>query len=242
MVSITVKFHGNPEAYTFDVPAHTTILDIKKRIGKQFQRDTIDFRLSAFGIHLPNEKTLDYYGKTDGDNVVIHALPIYYDMKQRGKFGNVMNNLKQKTPRVNNENTGPNYMNINNLQYGGAVIENITFVLITGQRFTISLDENTSIPDTKQAVIDTMNSLGINNGFTAETIHLQLKNGVALDTSQSLNNYFIDKTSIIHVHYIFRRPNTKTPNNQTKNNKNKKNNKKSPLNNNKSRKNNKRAV
>jgi hypothetical protein len=240
MVSITAMFLGNPEAYTFDVPASTTILDIKKRIGKHFQRDTIDFRLSAFGIHLPNEKTLDDYGKTDGDNVVIHALPIYYDMKQRGKFGNVMNNLKQTTPRLNNTYTGPNYMNINN-QYGGAVIENITFVLITGQRFTISLDENTSIPDTKQAVIDKMNSLGINNGFTAQTIRLQLKNGVALDDSQSLNNYSIDKTSIIHVHYIFRRPNTKKPNNQTKNNKNK-NNKKSPLNNNKSRKNNKRAV
>jgi hypothetical protein len=108
-----------------------------------------------------------------------------------------MYNLANETRSIKNRLNRAT--NSRSKQRGGVMLTNLNFVLLTGEKIELELDDSTTIEDTKRAFITELNNLGKNRfGLTTERIRLQLYRGPLLEIG-TLKDNNVGKEARIHV-------------------------------------------
>jgi hypothetical protein len=205
MVTLRItNYFKRSQTCEITVDKKTTISEVKDQVAEKFDIDDVRrIRLIIQGRELSDEATLDDYALYNEGTYDIHMiLKLRIRNTYKNKYNNTMNNLVNKTRSIKNRlNRATNFRS---KQKGGAILKNLTFVLLTGKKINLELDDSLTIEDTKRAVVDEFNGLG--NMLTTESIRLQLYRGPLLETG-TLKDNNVASESRIHVIQRMRGPN-----------------------------------
>jgi hypothetical protein len=201
MVTLRVtNYFKRSQTCEITVDKKTTIGEVKDQVAEKLDiSDVRTIRLIIYGRELDRDNlTLDDYGLYHDITYDIHMiLKPRIRNTYKNKYNNVMNNLLNKTR--SNKNRLNRAANSRSKQKGGVMITKLTFVLLTGEKIELDLDDSTTIEDTKRAFITELNNLGKNRfGLTTERIRLQLYRGPLLEIG-TLKDNNVGKEARIHV-------------------------------------------
>ena len=198
MVTLRVtNYFKRSQTCEITVDKKTTIGEVKEQVAEKFDIDDVrTIRLIIYARELRDELTLDDHGLYEDITYDIHMiLKPRIRNTYKNKYNNVMNNLLNKTR--SNKNRLNRAANSRSKQRGGVMLTKLNFVLLTGEKIELELDESTTIEDTKRAVVDEFNRSGINR-LTTESIRLQLYRGPLLEIG-TLKDNNVGKEARIHV-------------------------------------------
>ena len=197
MVTLRItNFIKKSQTCEITVDKTTTIGEVKRQVAEKFNIDARKIRLIIYGRELRDELTLDDHGLYENTTFDVNMIVKLTNPNNtyKNKYNKVMNNLVNKTRsnknRLNRQNSK---------QRGGVMLTNLDFVLFTGDKIKLEIDDGATIEDAKRALIAELNSLGKNKfGFTTDTIRLQLHRGPLLEIG-TLKDNNVGHEARIHV-------------------------------------------